>query len=184
MFGSFSDAFCCVPPLYLLINQPLAYYANSPRAIFQRPIVPRKRQEEYNKGEKKAHERKFIHHKLLNLWSLMSRVMLGKGSTPGGQRPWSPGGSHFIVRPFSGTEKTFTDGLHSPCRRFPSLICRWSCQKWPHSLSRTGQCWVVLKKETRTRRQQVVGAVRFTSSERVVHAVKFSRDVHEEIGQS
>ena len=45
----------CVPPLYLPINQPLAYYANRPRAIFRRPIVPRKRQEEHNKGEKKAH---------------------------------------------------------------------------------------------------------------------------------
>jgi len=88
IFGSFLDAFGCVPPLYLPINQPLAYDANSPRAIFQRPIVPRKRHEEHNKGEKKAHERKFIHHKLPNLWSLMSRVMLGKGSTPGGQRPW------------------------------------------------------------------------------------------------
>ena len=47
-----------VPPLYLPINQPLAYCANRPRAIFQRPIVPlvpRKRQEEHNKGEKKAH---------------------------------------------------------------------------------------------------------------------------------
>ena len=55
MFGSFFDAYCCVPPLYLPIYQPLAYYANRPRAIFQRPIVPRKRQEEHNKGEKKAH---------------------------------------------------------------------------------------------------------------------------------
>ena len=44
-----------VSPLYLPINQPLAYDANSLRAIFQRPIVPRKRQEEHNKGEKKAH---------------------------------------------------------------------------------------------------------------------------------
>ena len=52
---AFLDAFCRVPPLYLPINQPLAYYANRPRAIFQRPIVPRKRQEEHNKGEKKAH---------------------------------------------------------------------------------------------------------------------------------
>ena len=52
---AFLDAFCCVPPLYLPINQPLACYANRPRAIFQRPIVPRKRQEEHNKGEKKAH---------------------------------------------------------------------------------------------------------------------------------
>ena len=43
---------------------------------------------------------------------------------------------------------------------------------------------VVLKKETRTRRQQVVGGVRFTSSERIVHAGKFSRDVHQKIGQS
>ena len=59
-----------------------------------------------------------------------------------------------------------------------------SCQKWPHLLSRTGQYRVVLKMETRTRRQQVVGGVRFTSSERVVHAGKFSRDVHQEIGQT
>ena len=86
--SAFLDAFYRVPPLYLPIYQPLAYYANRPRAIFQRPIVPRKRHEEHNKGEKKAHERKFIHHKLPNLWSLMSGVMLGKGSTPGGQRPW------------------------------------------------------------------------------------------------
>jgi len=56
---AFLDAFCCVPPLYLPINQPLACYANRPRAIFQRPIVPRKRQEEHNKGARKAHERKF-----------------------------------------------------------------------------------------------------------------------------
>ena len=56
---AFLDAFCRVPPLYLPINQPLAYYANRPRAIFQRPIVPRKRQEEHNKGAKNAHERKF-----------------------------------------------------------------------------------------------------------------------------
>ena len=53
--SAFLDAFYRVPPLYLPIYQPLAYYANRPRAIFQRPIVPRKRQEEHNKGEKKAH---------------------------------------------------------------------------------------------------------------------------------
>ena len=69
---AFLDAFCRVPPLYLPINQPLAYYANRPRAIFQRPIVPRKRQEEHNKGAKKA-------MKGNSVVADMPRVMLGKG---------------------------------------------------------------------------------------------------------
>ena len=64
------------------------------------------------------------------------------------------------------------------------LVLVGLCQKWPHLLSRTEQYRVVLKKGTRTRRQQVVGGVRFTSSERIVHAGKVSRDVHQKIGQS
>ena len=61
-----------VVSLHYIIYQPLPYYANRPRAIFQRPIVPRKRQEEHNKGAKKAHERKSVVPD-------MPRVMLGKG---------------------------------------------------------------------------------------------------------
>ena len=116
----------------------------------------------------------------------MSRVMLGKGKqvNTSGSEVLVTWGVHSIVRPFSRTQKTFTDGLRSPCRRFPSLISRWSCQKWPHLLSRTEQYRVVLKKETRTRRQQVVGGVRFTSPERIIHAGKFRRDVHQKTGQS
>ena len=79
MFGSFLDAFCCVPPLYLPINQPRAYYANRPRAIFQRPIAPRKRQEEHNKGEKNAHKRKFIHYKNLDTKSVVPDVLRHAG---------------------------------------------------------------------------------------------------------
>ena len=70
--SAFLDAFCRVPPLYLPIYQPLAYYANRPRAIFQRPIVPRKRQEEHNKGAKRS-------MKGNSVVPDMPRVVLGKG---------------------------------------------------------------------------------------------------------
>ena len=113
--SAFLDAFCRVPPLYLPINQPLACYANRPRAIYQRPIVPRKRQEEHNnKGSKKAHERKFCG----------PRVLLGKGkrvNTKGSEAlvTW---GVQFNRETLLEDTKTFTDGLRSPCRSFPSLI--------------------------------------------------------------
>ena len=156
MLGPFLGAFRNVPPLHLPINQPLAYYANRPTAISQRPIVPRKRQEEHNKGEDKTRGSE----------ALVTR------------------GVQFNRETLLEDTKIFTDGLRSPCRRFPSLISRWSCQKWRQILSRTGQYRVVPKKEKWTRRQQVVRGVRFTSSERIVHAGKLRRDVHQKIGQS
>ena len=69
--SSFLDAFCRVPPLYLPIYQPLAYYANRPRAIFQRPIVPRKRQ-----GNTRVRKRPMKGYSVV---ADMPRVMLGKG---------------------------------------------------------------------------------------------------------
>ena len=132
------------------------YYANRPRGLFQRPIVPRKRQEEHNKGENKTRGSE----------ALVTR------------------GVQFNRETLLEDTKIFTDGLRSPCRRFPSLISRWSCQKWRQILSRTGQYRVVPKKEKWTRRQQVVRGVRFTSSERIVHAGKLRREVHQKIGQS
>ena len=68
---AFLDAFCRVPPLYLPIYQPLAYYANRPRAIFQRPIVPRKRQ-----GNTRVRQRPMKGYSVV---ADMPRVMLGKG---------------------------------------------------------------------------------------------------------
>ena len=151
--------------------------AYRPRAIFQRPIVPRKRQEENNKGEKKAHERKFC-----GPWHVPRNAgKREKGQRLGARGPGNLGGP--VRETLIEDTKTFTDGLRSRCRRFPSLISRWSCHKWLNLLSRTEQ-YRALKKETRTRRQQVIGGVRFTSSERIVHAGKFSRDVHQKIGQS
>ena len=50
----------------------------------------------------------------------MPRVVLGRGKRVNTR------GSNSIVRPFSRTQKALTDGLRSPCRRFPSLISRRS----------------------------------------------------------
>ena len=58
----------------------------------------------------------------------MPRVMLGKGKRVNtrGSEALVTWGVQFNRETLSRTQKTFTDGLRSPCRRFPSLISRWS----------------------------------------------------------
>ena len=110
-----------VPPLYLPTNQPLAYRANRPRQYSNGQSSPANAKRNTTRARKRSVKENSVVPD-------MPHVVLGKGKRvntrgSGALVTW---GVQFNRETLSRTQKTFTDGLRSPCRRFPSLISRWS----------------------------------------------------------